>query len=88
MPTGLLVATRQQYASGILVMSLEEYEAALQESEWTFCAAHQNRRIRRAEAFHDADDMKDYCSQACRDRNEAPMVKPQPKGTKVDGWDV
>ncbi len=23
-----------------------------------------------------------------RDRDEAPMIKPQPKGTKVDGWDV
>ncbi len=23
-----------------------------------------------------------------RDRDEAPMIKPQPKGSKVDGWDV
>ena len=23
-----------------------------------------------------------------RERAEAPMIKPQPKGTKIDGWDV
>lgn len=28
-----------------------------------------------------------YCSK-CAMQYEAPMIKPQPKGTTVDGWDV
>lgn len=28
-----------------------------------------------------------YC-ETCAQQYEAPMIKPQPKGTTVDGWDV
>lgn len=50
------------------------------------------------------DDKPFFCSEACEElyhspeakasrqqqvaRDTAPMIKPQPKGTKVDGWDV
>lgn len=33
-------------------------------------------------------DGKRYCSERCRDISNAPMIKPQPKGETVDGWDV
>lgn len=29
-----------------------------------------------------------YCSERCADRECAPLIKPQPKGTKVDNWDI
>lgn len=35
-----------------------------------------------------AREGRKFCSAQCADRECAPMIKPQPKGQKVDGWDV
>jgi len=64
-----------------------EYQAMLDEAEWTTCTASHARRVRWADAVYDRNDLP-YCSVPCRDKAIAPMIKPQPKGTKIDGWDV
>lgn len=33
-------------------------------------------------------ERKFFCSERCRERELAPLIKPQPKGLCVDGWDV
>lgn len=34
------------------------------------------------------EEGKRYCSQKCADFHNAPMIKPQPKTTRIDGWNV
>lgn len=31
---------------------------------------------------------KTFCSERCADRNLAQMIKPQPKGVELDGWQI
>lgn len=33
-------------------------------------------------------DGRRFCTAGCADRTLAPMIKPQPKGTQIEGWDV
>lgn len=29
-----------------------------------------------------------FCSERCAERSLAPLIKPQPKGVKLNGWDI
>lgn len=42
--------------------------------------------VEAAQAVTRADNL--YCSKTCADRATARLVKPQPKGVNLDGWDV
>lgn len=50
------------------------------------CEGDCNKEVELAKAVH--MDGKIYCSDRCADISNAPMVKPQPKATVIDGWDV
>lgn len=50
------------------------------------CEGDCNKEVELAKAVH--MDSKTYCSDRCADISNAPMVKPQPKATVIDGWDV
>lgn len=66
-----------------------DFAAAILAADFGRC--HECGKSVRVELLIETDN-KDFCSETCRDRATAPLVRPQPKRIPghnwIDGWDV
>lgn len=70
-------------------MTLEKY--TIGQLDQTDCAECGSPRMVGDIAYINDSTLEVFCSKACaesRERSKAPLVKPQPKGVRLDGWDI
>lgn len=67
--------------------SLAEYLSQLMPGMEAECEGSNCIRVVSVSVLVERDGTK-YCSQNCADQHCAVLIKPQPKTTKVDNWDV